>query len=170
MFFRDYILVNLKTMKKIVPCLWYDNEAEEAVKFYSSLFGDTKILSVSRYPEGGPMPAGTVMAIQFTLRGQEFLALNGGPMYTFTEAVSFIVNCKDQAEIDKYWEGLSDGGVTQPCGWLKDRYGLSWQIVPEKLTEMISDADPARSQRVMQALWQMEKPDIRKMEEAWNKE
>lgn len=157
-------------MQKITSCLWFDDNAEEAVKFYKSIFKDSKILSIARYDEAGAKvsgrPVGSVMTIKFRLQGQEFLALNGGPIFKFTEAVSFMINCHTQAEVDKYWKKLSAGGKEQPCGWLKDKYGLSWQIVPTIIDELMSDKDPAQSQRVMEALLKMGKPDIKKLKAA----
>ena len=147
-------------MQKITPCLWFDTEGEEAANFYTSVFKNSRILNVSRYGEAGPRPAGTVMTVDFELDGQEFVALNGGPEFTFNEAVSFQVNCTTQEEVDEYWSRLTDGGEPGPCGWLKDRYGVSWQIVPTALNELLSDPDPARAQRAMKAMLQMGKIDI----------
>jgi predicted 3-demethylubiquinone-9 3-methyltransferase (glyoxalase superfamily) len=147
-------------MQKITPFLWFDDQAEEAVNLYVSIFKNSKILDISRYGDAGPKPKGTVMTISFTLEGQEFMALNGGPEFHFTEAISLFVNCETQAEVDEMWEKLSEGGEKGPCGWLKDRYGLSWQIVPVILGKLISDPDPLRSQRVVQAMLQMSKIDI----------
>lgn len=150
----------------ITPCLWFDNRIEEAVKFYISVFGG-RVLSAAYYPAGAPMPQGTVMTITFTLRDQEFIALNGGPHFKFTEAVSFMVTCKDQAEVDKYWEALTtDGGEESQCGWLKDRYGLSWQITPSALLACITDKDPEKARRTMQAMMQMKKIDIAAVKKA----
>ena len=153
-------------MKEIVPCLWFDTEGEEAAEFYTSVFPNSKILDVSRYGEAGPRPAGTVMTVNFELNGQEFLALNGGPDLTFSEAISFQVFCEDQDEVDRYWAALSEGGEEGPCGWLKDRFGLSWQIVPTRLSELLSDPDPERSQRAMKAMLGMKKIDIADLERA----
>ncbi|HUK55895.1 MAG TPA: VOC family protein [Nitrospiria bacterium] len=157
-------------MQKFVPCLWFDSNAEEAVNFYASIFKNSKIVSVTRYGEAGARvsgrPKGTVMTVTFRLDGQEFMALNGGPVFKFTEAVSFIVNCKTQKEVDELWEKLSEGGAKGQCGWLKDRYGLSWQIVPAVLGEMMKDADPAQSERVMKAVLQMKKLDAAALEKA----
>jgi predicted 3-demethylubiquinone-9 3-methyltransferase (glyoxalase superfamily) len=153
-------------MKEIVPCLWFDTEGEEAAEFYTSVFPNSKILDVSRYGEAGPRPAGTVMTVSFELNGQEFLALNGGPDFTFSEAISFQVFCEDQDEVDRYWAALSEGGEEGPCGWLKDRFGLSWQIVPTRLSELLSDPDPERSQRAMKAMLGMKKIDIAELERA----
>ena len=147
-------------MKQIVPNLWFDTEAEQAAEFYVSVFPGSRVLRVARYPEGAPGPAGTVMTVEFELFGQPFVGINGGPQFPFTEAVSFQVPCADQAEVDHYWEVLSEGGETGPCGWLKDRYGLSWQVVPEGMDEVFSDPDPARAQRAMQAMLQMGKLDV----------
>jgi predicted 3-demethylubiquinone-9 3-methyltransferase (glyoxalase superfamily) len=153
-------------MKKISPCLWFDNRIEEAVNFYVSLFGG-KILNTSYYNEAGPMPKGTVLTMTFTLHDEEFVALNGGPEFKFTEAVSFMVKCKDQAEVDKYWNALTaDGGQESQCSWLKDKYGLSWQIVPEALLRYVTDKDPERAQRAMQAMFKMKKIDIATIEKA----
>jgi predicted 3-demethylubiquinone-9 3-methyltransferase (glyoxalase superfamily) len=154
-------------MQKITPFLWFDNQAEEAAKFYASIFKNSKILNIARYGEAGPGPAGTVMTASFQIEGQDFIALNGGPQFKFTEAVSFVVNCKTQEEVDYFWEKLSAGGEVQMCGWLKDKYGLSWQIVPTVLGELMSDPDPAKSQRVMQAMLQMQKLDIEKLQQAY---
>jgi predicted 3-demethylubiquinone-9 3-methyltransferase (glyoxalase superfamily) len=158
-------------MQKITPCLWFDNQAEEAAKFYVSIFKNSKVGSVARYGEEGAkvsgMPKGTVMTVTFQLDGQEFMALNGGPMFKFTEATSFIVNCKTQQEVDEFWEKLSQGGEEGPCGWLKDKYGLSWQIVPTVLGEMMQDKDPEKSERVMKAMLQMKKLDIKSLEQAY---
>lgn len=157
-------------MQKITPFLWFNNNAEEAVKFYTSIFKNSKIRKISRYGEEGEkasgQPKGSVMTIEFELEGQQFLALNGGPNFKFTEAVSFVVNCKTQAEVDKYWKKLSAGGKEVQCGWLKDKYGLSWQIVPTILVELLSDKDTAKSQRVMQAMLKMVKLDIKKLQQA----
>jgi len=154
-------------MQKITPCLWFDNQAEEAVKFYVSIFKNSKVETIARYGDAGPGPKGSVMTVKFQLDGQEFLALNGGPQFKFTEAVSFIVNCETQQEIDELWEKLSEGGKKVECGWLKDKYGLSWQIVPTVLGKMMSDPDPKRSQRVMGALLQMKKLDISRLKRAY---
>jgi predicted 3-demethylubiquinone-9 3-methyltransferase (glyoxalase superfamily) len=158
-------------MQKIMPCLWFDGQAEEAVNFYVSIFKDATIKSITRYGAAGAeaagMPEGTVMTIAFQLRGQDFLALNGGPAFTFSPAISFIVNCRTQVEVDDLWEKLSEGGETQQCGWLRDRYGVSWQIVPVELTEMIQDKDPGKAERVMRAMLQMDKIDIQRLEQAY---
>ena len=153
-------------MQKITPFLWFDNQAEEAMKFYVSIFKNSKVVAVTRYGETGPGPKGSVMTAKFELNGQEFVALNGGPHFKFTEAVSFVVNCDDQAEIDEYWEKLSAGGQKSRCGWLKDKFGLSWQVVPAILPELIDDKDPAKADRVMQAIMRMDKLDIKTLQEA----
>ena len=153
-------------MQQITPFLWFDNQAEEAVKFYTSIFKGSKIMHVARYPKGAPGPAGSVMTVEFELNGQKFIALNGGPVFKFNESVSFVVNCKTQAEVDHYWKKLSTGGKKAQCGWLKDKYGLSWQIVPTALHELMSTRDAAKSQRVMQAMLKMVKLDIKKLKQA----
>ena len=153
-------------MQKITPFLWFDHQAEEAANFYISVFKNSKILSVSRYGEGAPRPAGTAMIVNFQIDGQEFMALNGGPEFKFTEAVSLFVNCETQEEVDNYWEKLSAGGEKGQCGWLKDRYGLSWQIVPTALGELMSDPDPEKSRRVMEAMLKMSKIDINALKRA----
>ena len=155
-------------MQKISPFLWFDTQAEEASNFYVSLFDDAEITDVSRYPEGSPGPAGEVMTVSFTLAGQEFTALNGGPQFTFSEAISFVVHCKDQDEVDRQWAQLTEGGAPGQCGWLTDRFGLSWQIVPDRLNELLADPDPGRAQRAMQAMLQMEKIEIKALEDAAN--
>jgi predicted 3-demethylubiquinone-9 3-methyltransferase (glyoxalase superfamily) len=147
--------------------LWYDNSAEEAMNLYVSIFKKSKVLSVSRYSEGGPGVPGTVMTATFELDGQEFIALNGGPHFKFTEAVSFSVNCETQEELDEIWEKLSEGGVKGRCGWLKDKYGLSWQVNPKVLGEMLRDKDPEKAKRVVTAMLQMDKFDIRTLQEAY---
>jgi predicted 3-demethylubiquinone-9 3-methyltransferase (glyoxalase superfamily) len=154
-------------MQKIRPFLWFDADAEDAVNFYTSIFKDSKILSVSRYGDAGPGPKGTVMVAKFQLEGQEFLALNGGPQFRFTEAVSLVVDCKNQEEVDYYWGRLLEGGGTpQMCGWLKDKFGLSWQIVPTILGELMGDKDPVKSKRVMEAMLQMVKLDVARLKRA----
>jgi predicted 3-demethylubiquinone-9 3-methyltransferase (glyoxalase superfamily) len=147
-------------LSKIVPNLWFDTEAEEAAGFYVSVFENSRIVNVARYPEGAPGEAGTVMTVEFELNGQRFVAINGGPRFTFSEAVSFQISCETQEEVDFYWERLSEGGEEGPCGWLKDRYGLSWQVVPTGMEEVFSDPDPQRAQRAMQAMLAMGKLDI----------
>ena len=154
-------------MQKISPFLWFDDKAEEAAEFYVSVFGgDSKILNVARYGEAGPGAPGTAMTVSFRLEGQEFTALNGGPQYTFTEAISFFVSCHTQDEVDELWAALSKGGEEGPCGWLKDPYGLSWQIIPTALPELLSDPDPEKSQRVMKAMLEMKKIDIAGLQRA----
>lgn len=154
-------------MQKITPFLWFESQAEEAANLYVSLFADAEITGVSRYPEGAPGPAGEVMTVSFRLAGQEFTALNGGPQFPFTEAVSFAVSCEDQAEVDRLWDALIEGGgEPSQCGWLKDRFGLSWQIVPTRLYELLDDPDQGRAQRAMQAMLQMSKIEIKSLEDA----
>jgi predicted 3-demethylubiquinone-9 3-methyltransferase (glyoxalase superfamily) len=153
-------------MRKISPFLWFDNQAEEAARFYVSVFKNSKIGRVARYGEAGPGPKGSVMTIAFELDGQHFTALNGGPHFKLTEAISFVVNCEGQEEVDALWDKLSEGGEKSQCGWLKDRFGLSWQIVPSVLVELIDDADPEKSRRVMEAVLQMTKLDIAKLQQA----
>ncbi len=154
-------------MQKITPFLWFDDKAEEAVNFYASIFKKSKIGIVSRYGEAGPGPKGSVMSVTFRLEGQEFMALNGGPHFKFSPAISFFVHCKTQEEVDDLWERLSAGGEKQRCGWLKDKYGLSWQIIPTALGEMLSDKDAGKSARVMKAMLQMDKIDIKKLKQAY---
>ena len=144
----------------IVPNLWFDTQAEQAALFYVSVFPDSRIVSTHRYPEGAPGPVGGVMTVEFELLGQRFVGINGGPAFTFSEAVSFQIPCADQAEVDRYWELLTEGGEESMCGWLKDRYGLSWQVVPDGLAELFGDPDPERSQRAVQAMLQMHKLDL----------
>lgn len=157
-------------MQKITPFLWFNNEAEEAANFYTSIFKNSKITTVTRYSEAASqaagMPKDSVMTVAFQIEGQNFTAINGGPVFKFTEAISFVINCETQKEIDHYWERLSEGGdlKAQQCGWLKDKYGLSWQIVPSQLGELMSD--PSRAERVMSALLQMKKPDLKALQEA----
>jgi predicted 3-demethylubiquinone-9 3-methyltransferase (glyoxalase superfamily) len=164
-------------MQKLTPFLWYDNQAEEAAEFYVSVFSsrraahsggdESKILEVSRYGEAGPGTPGAAMTVTFQLEGQQFTALNGGPDHEFTDAISFVVDCETQDEVDELWSALtSEGGEEGPCGWLKDRYGLSWQVVPTRLTELLTDPDPGRAQRAMQAMLQMKKIDIATLERA----
>ena len=154
-------------MKKITPFLWFDGKAEEAMNFYVSVFKNSKIISVTRYGEAGPGPKGTVMTASFQIDGQEFTALNGGPQFTFSQAISFVVHCETQQEVDELWEKLSEGGEKQNCGWLKDKYGLSWQIVPTLLIEMLQDRDAEKSERVMKAMLQMNKIDIKTLKQAY---
>jgi predicted 3-demethylubiquinone-9 3-methyltransferase (glyoxalase superfamily) len=153
--------------QKISPFLWFDDHAEEAAKFYVSIFKNSKIGTVSRYGEEGPGQAGTVMVVPFQLEGQDFLALNGGPNFKFTPAISFVVDCQTQQEVDYYWEKLSEGGQTVECGWLTDRFGLSWQIVPSIIAEYMQDEDREKSGRVMKAILQMGKLDIEKLQHAY---
>lgn len=157
-------------MQKITPFLWFNDQAEEAVRFYTSLFKNSKILHTARYDKAGAevsgRPEGTVMTINFELNGQAFIALNGGPIFKFNEAISFVVNCENQEEVDFFWEKLSEGGEKSQCGWLKDKYGVSWQIVPTTLGELMSDPDPEKSQRVMKAMLQMTKLNIADLKKA----
>ena len=155
-------------MHKISPFLWFDNQAEEAVKFYTSIFKNSKIGSVSRYGDAGPGPKGSVMVMDFELEGQKFTALNGGPVYKFTPAISFFVSCESQEEVDYLWDHLSQGGETEQCGWLKDKFGLSWQIVPTILGELMSDPDPEKAGRVTQAMLKMTKLDIAELKRAYH--
>ncbi|SRR5439155_25545556 len=163
-------------MQKITPCLWFDNQAEEAVNFYASIFKNSKTGNITRYGEEGyeihNMPAGTVMTVEFQLEGQDFVALNGGPVFKFNEAISLQVHCKTQEEVDHYWEKLTKDGdkKAQQCGWLKDKYGVSWQIVPTVLPQMLQDKDPEKSQRVMKALLQMHKLDIKTLKQAYEQQ
>jgi len=154
-------------MQKITPFLWFDDNAEEAVNFYISVFKNSKVLSVTRYGEAGPGPAGTVLTVEFQLDGQEFVALNGGPSFKFTEAISLSVNADTQEEIDELWEKLSEGGEKSRCGWLKDKYGLSWQVNPSVLADMLQDKDPEKAKRVMEAMLQMDKIDIKTLKQAY---
>jgi predicted 3-demethylubiquinone-9 3-methyltransferase (glyoxalase superfamily) len=152
---------------KITPFLWFDDQAEEAAHFYVSIFHNSKILHTSRYGDGGPRPKGMAMVVNFLLDGQEISALNGGPEFKFSEAISFAVDCRDQAEVDELWEKLTSGGGEEgQCGWLKDKYGLSWQIVPRQLPEMLSDPDPEKAQRAMKAMMQMKKIDVAVLQQA----
>jgi predicted 3-demethylubiquinone-9 3-methyltransferase (glyoxalase superfamily) len=157
-------------MPKITPFLWFDTQAEEAAKFYTSVFKNSKLGEIRRYGDAGPGPKGTVMTASFSIESQEFTALNSGPQFKFNESVSFVVHCKTQKEVDEYWAKLTaDGGQAGPCGWLKDKFGLSWQIVPDRLLELISDKDAEKVQRVMQAMMQMGKIDVNKIEQAAKK-
>jgi predicted 3-demethylubiquinone-9 3-methyltransferase (glyoxalase superfamily) len=151
---------------KITPCLWFDTQGEEAAEFYTSIFPNSRIVDVARYGEAGPRDAGTVMVVRFELDGQEFVALNGGPQFTFDEAISFQIDCAAQDEVDRYSEALTDGGEQGPCGWVKDRFGLSWQVVPARLIELLADPDEARAQRAMAAMLEMRKIDIAAVEAA----
>lgn len=154
-------------MPRITPCLWFDDQAEEAATFYASVFPNSKVLDVSHYSEAGPGPAGSAMMVRFVLDGQELLGLNGGPAhYAFSEAVSFMVGCRTQEEVDHFWSRLTEGGEEGPCGWLKDRFGLSWQVVPDRLGEIMSDPDPERAKRAMAAMLTMKKLDVATLERA----
>ena len=154
-------------MSKITPFLWFDGNGEEAARFYASVFPDAKVGKITYYGPDMPMPEGTALTVEFELFGQQFVALNGGPQFQFTEAVSFQVDCADQAEVDRYWEALTaDGGEEGPCGWCKDRFGLSWQIVPRRLMELINDSDPEKAQRAMQAMMAMRKIVVDELEQA----
>jgi predicted 3-demethylubiquinone-9 3-methyltransferase (glyoxalase superfamily) len=153
-------------MQKITPCLWFDTEGEDAAKFYTSIFPSSKIVEVARYGSAGPRAEGSVMTVAFELDGQQFIALNGGPDFKFNEAISLTVDCENQEEVDRYWDALTDGGEPGPCGWLKDRYGVSWQIVPRILNELIADPDREKSQRVMAAMLKMGKIEIAELEQA----
>jgi predicted 3-demethylubiquinone-9 3-methyltransferase (glyoxalase superfamily) len=156
------------TDNRFTTCLWFDTEGEAAARYYTSIFSDSRLGRVSRHTEAGPGPAGSVMVVEFELNGQKFIALNGGPANArFTEAISVQIPCADQAEVDYYWERLSDGGQEGACGWVKDRYGLSWQVVPTALTEMIADPDPAKVRRVMEAMFTMRKLDIAALQKAY---
>jgi predicted 3-demethylubiquinone-9 3-methyltransferase (glyoxalase superfamily) len=155
-------------MQKITPFLWFDGKAEEAVNFYVSIFKNSRVGTITRYGDAGPGPKGTVMIATFQLEGQDFIALNGGPQYTFTPAISLFVDCKTQEEVDDLWNKLSEGGKTDRCGWLRDKYGLSWQIVPSTLRELIGDKDPEKSKRVMKAMLQMTKIDIQGLKQAYD--
>jgi predicted 3-demethylubiquinone-9 3-methyltransferase (glyoxalase superfamily) len=153
-------------MQRITPFLWFDNQAEEAVSFYTSVFENSRIVTVNRYGEAGPGPNGSVMTIAFELEGQQFTALNGGPVYAFNPAISFVVNCEDQEQVDYYWDRLLQGGSTMQCGWLTDQFGVSWQIVPTRLLELLADPDPERAKRVTEAMLAMIKLDIAELEAA----
>jgi predicted 3-demethylubiquinone-9 3-methyltransferase (glyoxalase superfamily) len=153
-------------MDRITPCLWFDTEAEQAAQFYTSVFPDSRIVRVTHYGSAGPRPEGMVMEVELELDGRSYLALNGGPQFRFTEAISLQADCDDQAEVDRLWETLSEGGEEGPCGWLKDRYGVSWQIVPRVLYELIADADREKAQRVIAAMLQMGKLDVAELERA----
>ena len=155
-------------MPKLTPSLWFDTQGEEAAKFYTSLFPNSRIVEVTHYGEAGPRPVGTVMTVTFELDGQEFVALNGGPEFTFDEAISFVIECKDQAEVDHYWNSLAEGGEEGPCGWVKDRFGLSWQVTPSVLDKMIADPDREAAQRAMAAMLQMQKIDIAELQRAFD--
>ena len=154
-------------MQKITPFLWFGNNAEEAANFYVSIFKNSKLLNVARYGDAGPGPKDSVMTTEFELDGQEFVALNGGPRFKFTEAISFVVNCETQEEVDYYWERLSEDGEKSRCGWLKDKFGLWWQVVPTVLNKLMTDKDPEKSKRVMEAMLQMDKIDIKPLQRAY---
>jgi predicted 3-demethylubiquinone-9 3-methyltransferase (glyoxalase superfamily) len=157
-------------MQTISPFLWFDTQAEAAANFYVSIFRNSRVVNITRYGDAGPGPKGSAMTAVFELDGQQFIALNGGPQFKFTEAISFSVNCKTQEEVDAYWQKLSDGGEEGQCGWLKDRFGLSWQVNPTILGELLSDPDPAKSKRVMQAMLTMKKIDIAGLKKAYNQQ
>ena len=158
----------MATEQKITTFLWFDQNAEEAVRFYLSIFANSKILDETRWGEGGPVPKGTLMTARFQLEGQEFLALNGGPQFRFTEAISLFVNCETQKEVDALWTKLGAGGEPGQCGWLKDKFGLSWQVVPTGLLDMLRDPDPVKSKRVMDAMMQMKKLDLQRLKQAYD--
>jgi predicted 3-demethylubiquinone-9 3-methyltransferase (glyoxalase superfamily) len=155
-------------MQKITPFLWFNNQAEDAMNFYISVFKNSKNVNITRYGEAGPGRKGTIMTARFLIEGQEFVALNGGPVFTFSPAISFVVNCETQEEVDRMWDKLSDGGEKQQCGWLKDKFGVSWQIVPVVLVAMLNDPDPVKSQRVMKAMLPMGKIDIKILKQAYD--
>jgi len=155
-------------MQKITPFLWFNDQAEEAVNFYTSIFKNSKTGKVSRYGDAGPGSKGSVMVAPFSIDGQEFLALNGGPVFTFTPAISFVVNCETQEEVDEYWDKLSEGGEKSQCGWLKDKYGVSWQITPTIMGQLMSGSDPAKSKRAMEAMMKMTKLDINALKQAYD--
>ena len=153
-------------MPRITPCLWFDNQAEEAAAFYCSIFKDSKVGAIARYGDAGPGPKGQAMTVEFELDGQPFLGLNGGPMFKFSEATSFVVHCKTQKKVDEYWAALTAGGSESQCGWLKDKYGLSWQIVPTALPKLLKQKDPRKAKKVMEAMLKMKKIDVAKLEKA----
>ena len=153
-------------MSKLTPCLWFDTEGEEAATFYTSVFPNSRITDIARYGSAGPRPEGTVMTVGFELDGVRFLALNGGPQFTFSEAISFQISCESQEEVDRYWSELSAGGEEGPCGWVKDRFGLSWQVVPTALPRLLGDPDHGKAQRVMKAMLEMKKIEIDELERA----
>ena len=155
-------------MPKISPFLWFDTQAEEAANFYVAIFNNSRIVNINRYGEAAPGTKGTVMSVVFELDGQEFMALNGGPLFKFTEAISLFVNCKTQEEVDIYWAKLLEGGKESRCGWLKDKYGLSWQIIPTQLGEMLSDRDPQKTKRVMEAMLKMSRIDVAELQRAYD--
>ena len=153
-------------MPRLTPNLWFDTQGEEAAQFYTSVFPNSRIVEITHYGSAGPRDVGSVMTVSFELDGQPFVALNGGPDFTFNEALSLEIECEDQAEVDRYWDALAEGGEEGPCGWLKDRYGLSWQVVPKRLMELVTDPDPERGQRAMAAMLQMRKLDVAELERA----
>jgi predicted 3-demethylubiquinone-9 3-methyltransferase (glyoxalase superfamily) len=153
-------------MQRITPCLWFDGRAEEATEFYTSIFKDSRVGKIARYGEAGPGKPGSVMTVTFEIEGQEFMGLNGGPQFQFSPAISFVIHCKSQKRVDYYWDRLLEGGAPQQCGWLTDKFGMSWQIVPNILPKLLKDKDPERSQRVMQAMLQMVKLDVKALKEA----
>lgn len=157
-------------MQKITPFLWFDTQAEEAANFYTSIFKNSKIKEVRRYGDAGPRPKGTVLTVTFEIEGQEFVGLNGGPHYQFTPAISLFVNCKDQAEVDDLWTKLADGGKPNQCGWITDKFGVTWQIIPAILGKLLGDPDPKKASRVMQAMLQMGKIDVQRLEQAYQQE
>lgn len=157
-------------MQKIVPFIWFDNNAEEALNFYTTVFKDSKIVKVSRYGKGAPMPEGTLFSGTFQLFGQDYYVLNGGPMFTKTEAISLFINCDTQTEVDEYWDKLSEGGKPMQCGWLTDKFGLTWQVIPTLLGKLLGDKDPAKAQRVMQAMMKMVKIESDKLQEAYDQQ
>jgi predicted 3-demethylubiquinone-9 3-methyltransferase (glyoxalase superfamily) len=159
-------MVYTSMTQKIIPNLWFDTEAEEAAEFYTSVFKDGRVLNKTHYTEGAPREAGMVMTVDWEVNGMRFTGINGGPDFKFSEAVSFLINCQDQDEVDYYWEKLGDGGEEGPCGWLRDRFGLSWQVVPEGMDELFGDSDPERAQRAMQAMLKMKKLDIAELQAA----
>jgi predicted 3-demethylubiquinone-9 3-methyltransferase (glyoxalase superfamily) len=155
-------------MEGITPCLWFDTEGEDAANFYVSLFPNSRVVSVNRYGDAGPRAAGSVMTVDFELDGKPYVALNGGPEFKFNEAVSFQISCADQDEVDHYWDKLGEGGEHGPCGWLKDKFGLSWQVIPQQFLELVSDPDPAKSQAVMSAMLGMRKLVVSELQEAYD--
>ncbi len=157
-------------MQKITPFLWFNNNGEEAIEYYTSIFKNSRIGNISRYGEKGPLPKGTMMSANFQLDGQEFMALNGGPHFQFSPAISFFVNCQSQEEVDELWEQLSAGGEKSRCGWLKDKYGISWQVIPKDLGVLLGDKDPIKSKRVMEAMLKMDKIDIALLKNAYHQE
>ena len=157
-------------MQKMHPCLWFDTQAEEAARFYVSVFQDSHLDDITRYGDAGPLPAGTVLSVSFRLGGQEFMALNGGPAFTFTPAVSFFVHCDSQAEVDAYWDALAAGGEEMQCGWVKDRYGVTWQIVPSELGRLLSSPDPVKARRVTEAMLKMIKLDVNALRAAYEQD